>query len=228
VLGSNELTTDTTDDYEEEEGTEVVKKKTRRMTEAEVRAKDAILAYRKKYTRVPELWAAAEQAAKLAIKNPSHTYPVAGGKVVYGMDQKREFLCCMLPSGRCIRYYKPFIKMIKTKWGKEREEIHFWGEVDHIWSIQKTYGGSLVENFVQGIARDILGNGMLNCEAAGFPLILTVHDEPIAEVQQCRQRQELCGWVVLAKFIERMCDIPKWAAGMPIKAEGWVGLRYKK
>lgn len=225
-LGTDALSTQTTDDYIEE-GTET-KKKTRKMTDAEVRSKDAIISYRNLYTKVPELWAAAEQAAKLAIKNPSHTYPVAGGKVVYGMDMKREFLCCMLPSGRCIRYYKPFIKMIKTKWGKDREEIHFWGEVDHHWSVQKTYGGSLVENFVQGIARDILANGMLNCEAAGFPLILTVHDEPIGEVQQCRHRLELCGWVVLQKFIERMCDTPPWAAGMPIKAEGWVGLRYKK
>ena len=224
-LGSNELTAETTDDYEEE-GTET-KKKTRKMTEAEVRAKDAILAYRKKYNKVPELWAAAEQAAKLAIKNPSHTYPIAGGKVVYGMDMKREFLCCMLPSGRCIRYYKPFLRTIKTKWGKEREEIHFWGEDSktHQWSVQKTYGGSLVENFTQGIARDIMANGMLNCETASFPIVLTVHDELIAEMWDATTEGNK---LLLDNFIKKMCNIPPWAAGMPISAEGWVGERYRK
>ena len=202
-----------------------LKKKTRRMTLAEVRAKEAVLAYRTKYTKVLELWAEMELAAKNAIRFPQNSYPVAGGKVVWGMDMKREFLCCLLPSGRCLRYYHPFIKNIKTPWGKEREEIHFWGEGGESkhWGVQKTYGGSLVENVIQALARDIMAHGMMNCEAAGFPIVLTVHDELIAEVKAPTMEG-----ATLGAFIARMCDIPNWAAGMPIRAEGWVGLRYKK
>lgn len=200
--------------------------KKRFMTEAEVMYKNAIVAYRNKYTKVVGLWKAMEEAAKNAVRNPGRIYSVS--KVRWGMDKKREFLLCQLPSGRCLRYFKPFIKAKTTKWGAVKESLHFWGEDSKTkqWSIQHTYGGKLTENVTQAIARDIMGNGMLNCEAAGYPIVLTVHDELIAEILA-----KLLGTglgLSLEHFIKCMCDLPLWAAGMPMRAEGWVGERYKK
>jgi DNA polymerase len=84
----------------------------------------------------------------------------------------------------------------------------------------KTYGGSLVENIVQATARDIMANGMLNAEAAGFPVVLTVHDELVTE--KAPAEGDVDG------LIKAMCTLPEWAKGCPIEAEGWTGFRYRK
>lgn len=184
----------------------------------------AIKAYREKYCTVTKLWKDVEEAAKNAIRNPEKRFECCctGEKVLWGIDAKKEFLVCRLPSGRHLRYYKPFLKTITKKWGGEGEEIHFMGEdsTTHQWSEQKTYGGKLVENITQAVARDIMAKGMLNCERGGFPVILTVHDELVAEVEKRRANLEL--------FLDLMCDLSPWAAGCPITAEGWVGERYRK
>jgi DNA polymerase len=184
-------------------------------------ANTAIRAYREKYKTVVALWKETENAAISAVKNPEKRFKCAGGRVTYGMDKKREFLCCALPSGRIIRYFRPSTKRIDTPYG-EKDEIHYWaaginGSLEEF----KTYGGSLVENICQAVARDIMASGMVKAAAAGFDLLATVHDELVAEVLQGLKGS-------LEKLIALMCDVPKWGAGCPITAEGWVGRRYRK
>lgn len=202
-------------------------KKKRPMTEAEVQGMDAIVGYREMYAKVPKLWKEAEEAAKNAVKNPGVIYTCASGKIKYGMSRDREFLCCQLPSGRWLSYYHPSVRAKTDKYGRVKESLFFWGEDSTTgqWVEQHTYGGKLVENFVQAISRDILAWGMLNCEAAGFEVVLTVHDEVVAEM--LRRLME-AGILTLEKFIECMCDLPIWAKEIPISAEGWIGERYKK
>lgn len=190
----------------------------------------AIKAYRKKYKPVVEMWYKQEEAARGAVINPGSVRPC--GKVVWGMDKKREFLVCKLPSGRHLRYFRPSVKAIETPYG-EKQEIHFWcagmnGRLEE----NKTYGGSLVENITQATARDVMANGMLNAEAAGFPVIMHAHDEIVAEVRDSSgghgpwddrtEKEKLEG------LVKAMCTLPPWAAGLPIAAEGWVGKRYRK
>lgn len=209
----------------------------------------AIDTYREKYPLVVRMWYAMQAAAINAVKDPTSIQNACGGKVLWGMSKDRRFLVCKLPSGRFLWYWKPSVRVLPPqpptmgtdkKTGKEvvlkkglpeREELCYWGEhpKTKAWCMLKTYGGALVENVVQATARDLMANGMLKCEAAGFDLLLTVHDELLAEIHE---DMTLAGsydtGTALSNFMKTMCDIPVWAAGCPVKAEGWIGSRYHK
>lgn len=88
------------------------------------------------------------------------------------------------------------------------------------WTRTALYGGLLCENNTQGTARDILVNGMFKAEAAGYPIILTVYDEIIAEIPR--------GFGDLKAFEKLICELPDWADGLPVAAGGWRGKRYRK
>lgn len=88
------------------------------------------------------------------------------------------------------------------------------------WSRTALYGGLLCENNTQGTARDVLVNGMFKAEAAGYPIILTVYDEIIAEIPR--------GFGDLKAFEKLICELPPWAEGLPVAAGGWRGKRYRK
>tara|TARA_R100000951_G_scaffold69004_1_gene58127 strand:- start:293 stop:640 length:348 start_codon:yes stop_codon:yes gene_type:complete len=89
------------------------------------------------------------------------------------------------------------------------------------WTRVETYGGMLVENATQAVARDIIAHAMPKLEAAGYPVVAHVHDEVISEVD--------AGFGSIEEFESIMMDLPDWAAGWPIKAAGgWRGHRYRK
>lgn len=88
------------------------------------------------------------------------------------------------------------------------------------WSRTALYGGLLCENNTQGTARDILVNGMFKAEAAGYPIILTVYDEIVAEIPR--------DFGDLATFEKLICELPAWADGLPVAAGGYRSKRYKK
>ena len=86
------------------------------------------------------------------------------------------------------------------------------------WERQHTYGGSLVENIVQAIARDIMAAAMQRCETAGYDVVLTVHDELVAEGTHGD----------IKEFEALVAEVPDWAEGMPIAVEGFTTRRYRK
>jgi DNA polymerase len=89
------------------------------------------------------------------------------------------------------------------------------------WQRFETWGGRLTENIVQATARDIQWHGMRALEAAGYPVVLHVYDEDVAEVPE--------GFGSVAEFERIMSDMPSWAPGWPIRANGgWRGKRYRK
>ena len=85
---------------------------------------------------------------------------------------------------------------------------------------QGAYGGLWTENVVSGIARDLLAEAMLRIEAAGYPIVLHVHDEIVAEVP--------IGFGSLDEFTHLMTRKPAWALDLPIAATAWSGTRYCK
>lgn len=81
-------------------------------------------------------------------------------------------------------------------------------------------GPFIVHNCTQAICRDIMAEAMLRVEAAGYPIVMTVHDEIVCEIPE--------GFGSVEEFQDIMCQVPAWANGFPIKAAGWRGKRYRK
>jgi DNA polymerase len=88
------------------------------------------------------------------------------------------------------------------------------------WARITTYGGSLAENATQAVARDIMAEGMLRVERNGYKVILTVHDEVVAEAP--------CDFGSVPEFQDLMVTLPAWATGLPVAAKAWKGGRYRK
>jgi len=89
------------------------------------------------------------------------------------------------------------------------------------WKRLGTHGGTLVENYDQASSRDLLAEAMLRVDQdERFGLLLSIHDEVIAEAP--------IGTCSLKEFEDMMAEVPQWAPGMPISAEGWIGPRLRK
>ncbi len=188
------------------------------LTEEEAAA--AVDLYRETHPHVKSLWYQMEAAALAAIRAPG---TVAECRAIR-FKMQGPHLKMRLPSGRLLSY--PFAKVEPrlAPWGEWKDAVTFMGEVGegHVWMRDHTYGGSLVENAVQAIARDLMADAMLRAEERGFPCVLSVHDELVAEIDD----------VPIAAtpqdFAAVMTELPPWAAGLPVAAAGWRGARYKK
>lgn len=178
----------------------------------------AVNAYRKEHHPVPSFWYATENAAAAAVENPGKSFKC--GKVTWFVSG--DFLYCRLPSFRKLAYYRPKIVVKDTPWGEKKATVSHMA-VDSLtkkWGETSVYGGLLVENVTQAVARDLLAEGMLRIEKAGYQIVLTVHDEILAERKTGEGNVE--------EFCKLMSALPVWAAGCPVAAEGWAGNRYKK
>jgi DNA polymerase len=155
------------------------------------------------------LWHRLEWAAKDALDGtPTDVGPVRWER--YG-----SHLICWLPSGRPLVYRNAKIERVDNRWGKEEDVITY----DHGGGRVSTYGGKLTENVVQAISRDVLAAALVRLDLRGYPVVLHVHDEIVAEVRAGQQ---------LAEMIEIMCEPPSWAPELFFRAKGEVGARYIK
>ena len=125
-----------------------------------------------------------------------------------------------LPSGRQLFYQSPVIG--KNRFDKKTLLYMGMDQVKKTWGRVETYGGKLVENIVQAIARDILADSMLRLDAAGYKIVMHVHDEVVAEISDQGDQESL----------DRMCAIMgapiNWAEGLPLGADGYLTKYYKK
>jgi DNA polymerase len=130
------------------------------------------------------------------------------------------FLFIRLPSGRKLSYPRP--RLINDKNGRSRVVFSdkSGGRCIDCRHGQGAYGGLWTENIVSGIARDLLAAAMLRIEAAGYPIVLHVHDEIVCEVP--------LGFGNVEEFIHLMTRKPVWALELPIAASAWTGSRYCK
>ena len=171
-------------------------------------------AWRRANPAIVRLWGDLEANAKDALKRIPHP-PIMGVQFF----QQSGFLFTRLPSGRNLAYVRP---RLENDLQFNRTAITFEG-VDSTtkqWARQSTYGGKIVENVVQAIARDCLRDALLNVTAAGYDVAFHVHDEIILEVQN--------GQGSLTEVLEIMGQELPWAPGLPLRAEGFETDYYKK
>jgi DNA polymerase len=194
-------------------------------------AEEIKTAWREAHPNIVKYWYGLEDAAKQAVTRPGQEFiaspgtwgPGSKGRYVTFLV-KGSFLFCKLPSGRVLTYPYPKLKPIMTPWGEEKEQIHYMS-VDgktRKWQETHTYGGKLAENVTQAVSRDILADAMLRVEKHGFPIVMHVHDEIVAEVSNAAPNTDL------SLFEAIIAQVPAWAAGLPIAVEGWKGKRYRK
>jgi DNA polymerase len=172
-------------------------------------AERAVKAYRSTYKKVPTFWYSIEEAAeKCILTGKAHSFR----GIMF--QRERDFLYMTLPSGRKIAYHRP---------GKDNEGLYYFAEDSQTFTYmrKRTYGAKIVENICQGIARDIMAEAVLRLEDAGYPVVLTVHDEAVVELEKGREGE-------LKNIIKIMCELPAWAKNCPIDAEGFVCDRYRK
>jgi DNA polymerase len=168
-------------------------------------------------------WKSLENAAVDAVINPGQEFRFR--RVVYRTWRDslgNNYLLCKLPSGRILYYFDPQIREITTPWDATKEVITYY-TVDSMtkqWVRRPAYGGLLCENNTQAMCRDIMAQAMVRCEDAGYPVVLHAHDEIVSEVPE--------GTGDLDAFCKILIEVPTWATGMPIAADGWVGKRYRK
>lgn len=189
-----------------------------KLPEAEV--KSIVAAWRDSHPETVRLWRELENACIMAVKKPGSVFVYRSVRFMVKDIHGTPFLAMRLPSGRCLWYCRPRIVVKTTSWGKDKPVVAFDGVDGYTrkWCEQYLYGGLLAENLTQATARDILVHGMLNAEQHGYPIVMHVHDEAITEVK----------YGIVSMFENYLCDLPAWASGLPIKAEGWEGKRYKK
>ena len=180
-------------------------------------AKKAVETYRSIYPRVRSSWFAQEAAAIRAVQT---TESVDCGRVQW--QSSGDALLCRLPSGRSLVYNSPTLEYIKTPWGESKLALHFMGVngVTKKWEREHTYGGKIVENITQAVARDIMAHAMFRCEKAGYSVAFSVHDEIVAEVKE--------GFGSISEYERLLCLLPIWADGAPITAKGFITKRYRK
>jgi DNA polymerase len=180
-------------------------------------AKKTVKIYREKHAPIVQFWKDVEAAA---VKAVYQNRQVRVDKVMFGM--RNNFLHIKLPSGRLLSYYDPKIMKKKTPWGEYRPALTHMGSnaTTHKWERQETWGGTLVENITQAVARDCLAEAMLRVEAKGYPIVFHVHDEIVCEIDK--------GFGGVEEFEEIMSVVPSWAKGCPISVEAWRGKRYRK
>lgn len=188
--------------------------------------KCVVNAWRAAHPRIVQSWWDLQDAAIEAVANPGTVINVT--RVAYFYDN--QCLWCQLPSGRMICYQSPRIeeKVVEyvDKNGETRTRIRrgvsFWGYKEGKWRKLYLYGGLQCENIVQGIARDIMVDRMFAVEEKGYPIILTVHDELLCEVEA----SEL--GLNEKDFENVMSILPPWATGLPLAAKAWGDVRYVK
>lgn len=173
----------------------------------------AVGSYRAENKMIVRSWYDCERAAIAAVQDGK---PVRWSCVTFAVQDR--WLTIRLPSGRCLYYLDPKVSVVMA-FDKPKLQLTFREEYNGQMYRNSTYGGKLIENIVQAIARDLLANGMLQAEEHGYPIVGTVHDEIINEND---------GHGSIKEFEHVVCKLPAWAKGVPMGAEGFETVRYRK
>jgi DNA polymerase len=173
----------------------------------------AVAAYRASYPEIPMYWKSLQNAALTALQDGTTVdfWPLQIGAV------PGKLLWIQLPAGRRLNYVRAKVDLN----GDWPQIVYEGRQTQGGWGTVRTYGGRLVENVVQAIARDVLAEGMLRAHEMGFEIVGHTHDEIITLVPDKSN--------LSAAWLNDMMTRPiGWAPGLLLKAEGYEGTVYKK
>jgi DNA polymerase len=171
--------------------------------------------WRAAHPMVVAFWEALDNAIKDAIRSPGKVFR-AGDHI--RVDRIGNWLRIKLPSGRYLNYPAPRVKT--DGWFTSRSFIGV-NPYTRQWGRISTYSGKDAENVCQGGCADIIMDGLLAAEEAGYNPILSVHDEAITEPPDDDRYND--------KELSRLLvESSLWADGMPMAAKGKVMYRYAK
>lgn len=175
------------------------------------------LAWRKRHPATVAFWYALEQAVRNAIANPDRVFQAPHVKVSCRTEHGHRWLQLLLPSGRRLCYFDPQID-------SETKSISYLALATEeggprVWQRAWTHGGKLAGNVTQSSSRDLLVDTMPDVESAGYEIVLSVHDELVAEAPDTMDEKRMC---------EILATPPSWAPDIPLAAAGFTAQRYKK
>lgn len=180
---------------------------------------DIVQRWRDTNKRICDLWYKMNSAAVEAI---STGCSVGVGRLLvsceYDAAHEVEYLTVLLPSGRKLYYNSPQIG--ENKWGGPSISYMGMDQTTKKWKRIETYGGKLVENCVQAVARDCLAQAIESLEKEGLSVVFHIHDEVVID---CR-----ADTATLDDVVNIMSRPIPWAPGLPLNADGWVGGFFKK
>ena len=167
-------------------------------------------AWRQAHPNITALWSQLEQAVREAIENPKKVFEVRDLRI----NRLGNWLRIKMPSGRMLCYPSPSIEAGKISYMGVNQYTRKWSRIT-------TYGGKIFENLCQAVARDVMAANMPNIEAAGYDIVLSVHDELITETIDKSSYNNLA-------LAEMLAANPPWAQDLPLAAAGFETTRYKK
>lgn len=183
----------------------------------DVQIKEIVRKWRKANPCIVDLWAETNECAIQAVKTHKRVVMTKYKNLVFEHDG--TCLTIELPSGRKLFYYEA--QIATNNFG---DYVRYKGlnQTTKKWDWIDSYGGKFIENIVQAIARDLLAASMVELHAAGFDIVMHVHDEVVAELDEAWSEEQL----------KKMCYIMgkpvNWAPGLILTADGYTTAFYKK
>ena len=168
---------------------------------------------------IVQLWYRVEREALAAMRDGKVHEVDRGVTIALKSDLSKglNFLTIGLPSGRSLYYVDPFLKMGRF----DKVQVNFMTQREGQWTSDSTYGGKLVENIVQAIARDCLTETLLrlNNRYPDSPVVMHIHDEVVMDAEPDVTVDEIC---------DLMAEPIPWAPGLMLKAAGFESEWYMK
>ena len=180
-------------------------------------AEKGVIGYRNSHPMVVQFWADCDDAMRNALLHPGERF-MAGKHASYEFRTVSglPYLLLRLPSNRVIAYPHP---KVETPEGEDRDNVTYYGQLPGTtkWGRIKLWPGKAAENITQAVAADFISHGAVTAERRGFTIWGLIHDQALGRAQG-----------KLDDFVAALTDLPPWAAGLPLKAEGRTTEFYRK
>ena len=176
--------------------------------------------WRQASPKIKELWYTVEKAAVYTVTTGNPMTIAHGITIRLEVDPfyGYRYMTIELPSGRKLFYPDPHIKLNNF----DKEAVHFKTQLNNAWVTESTYGGKLVENITQAVARDCLALTLIRLYGNGLPAIMHIHDEAVIEVPKDEAAEYL-------DIVEKTFALPiPWAEGLVLTAAGFTNDYYMK